>query len=117
MADDKRDADVIDLSKRIDERAFVETRGSSRDRCAHRQIVLDVEHRVVECQRCEAQLDLFDWTVMHTEAYRRAYDQLGFVRREIRVLSNERSDLARQVRNLKAQVARAEARIKRLGRA
>lgn len=77
---------------------------SYENRCRHRRLSIDQEHRLVECKECGAEVDPFDvlWDYAVNER------QLYNVEKRRKELYEELNRLKREERNTKARLRRAK---------
>ncbi|MDC5753586.1 hypothetical protein [Vibrio europaeus] len=78
--------------------------------CAHRNLTLLVDRRMVECKDCDLVMDGFEWLLMyHKKEVRLRSDVKHLIKDKARLV-DEVQDLERRKRNLKASVRRYQAK-------
>ena len=74
--------------------------------CSHPGILLDPDYRVVECQKCGAVIDPFDYLVEWANHDRNLNTMRRRIKREIKIKSKILEDLKRQEQNTKVRIKR-----------
>ncbi len=88
-------------SVEIKEKDFKQSHG-----CAHRNLTLLVDRRMVECKDCDLVVDGFEWLLMYHKKEVRLRSDVKHLSNEKKRLGAEVEDLERRKRNLKASVRR-----------
>jgi hypothetical protein len=76
--------------------------------CRHESILLNAHDRSIECKKCGAVLDAFNYLLHEGVNIQRAWDNHRQVRRQIDTLLERVTKLAREEKRLKASIRRLQ---------
>ncbi|XDF79248.1 hypothetical protein AAFX60_019005 [Aliivibrio fischeri] len=100
--------DIVDFTRK--QQFKIGEKKVSDYQCAHSELTIDEKRRLIVCDNCGQHFDAFDYVMKIAEKEIRIRSNLRYLRGKTKQLSEEIEDKKRELRNIKAQVNRANKR-------